>query len=70
MFILDEAYFEFSNNDSCLYLVSKYENIIVTRTASKAFCLASIRCGYLLASEKIIEKLSILYNPKSVNEFA
>jgi len=50
--------------------VTQYENLIVTRTASKAFCLASIRCGYLLAHKNTIEKILLLYNPKSVNEFA
>jgi len=70
VFILDEAYFEFGDGSSCLSLILKYQNIIVTRTASKAFCLASIRCGYLFAHEKIIEGLLVIYNPKSVNEFA
>ena len=70
MFILDEAYFEFGDGSSCLSLVLKHQNIIVTRTASKAFCLASIRCGYLFAHEKTIEGLLVIYNPKSVNEFA
>lgn len=70
VFILDEAYYEFGNGSSCLPLALKYQNIIVTRTASKAFCLASIRCGYLFAHEKTVEGLLIIYNPKSVNEFA
>ena len=70
IFILDEAYFEFGDGTTCLGLTLKYPNIIVTRTASKAFCLASIRCGYLFAHEKTIESLLSIYNPKSVNEFA
>jgi histidinol-phosphate aminotransferase len=46
------------------------ENVVVTRTFSKAFCLAAVRCGYLVAHPNTIEALRAYYNPKSVNEFA
>ena len=50
LFIIDEAYYEFSNK-TCVSLVKKYNNIIVTRTFSKAFSLASIRLGYICSNE-------------------
>lgn len=65
IFLLDEAYFEFSGV-SCAGLVDSYPNIIVTRTFSKAFGMAGFRVGYLLAHPKVIKHLSKLHNPKSV----
>ena len=50
--LLDEAYVEFSK-ESLVRLVKKYENLIVTRTFSKAFGLAGVRMGYALSDPKI-----------------
>lgn len=69
LFIIDEAYYEFSKK-SCTYLVSKYKNIIVTRTFSKAFSLASIRLGYICADETLIDQINKIRNTKEVNSFA
>ncbi len=48
MFIVDEAYYEFGAVDpqtkeliTCVHLAAKLKNVIVTRTFSKAFCLAA-----------------------------
>ena len=65
IFLLDEAYFEFSGITSAR-LVDEYPNIIVTRTFSKAFALAGMRVGYLLAHPSVVKDLSKLHNPKSV----
>lgn len=77
IFIVDEAYHEFAKLDentnmpiTCTNLVSKFTNVIVTRTFSKAFCLASVRCGYVVAHPNTIELLKVRYNPKSVNSLA
>lgn len=69
LFIIDEAYYEFSKK-SCTYLTSKYNNIIVTRTFSKAFSLASIRLGYICAGEDLINQINKIRNTKEVNSFA
>jgi len=69
LFIIDEAYYEFSKNTSS-DLVTKYNNIIITRTFSKAFGLASLRIGYILASKEKIEFLNKIRNVKSVNQIA
>ena len=47
LFIVDEAYYEFAKQ-SCSYLVVSHKNLIVTRTFSKAFGLASVRLGYCM----------------------
>ncbi len=69
LFIIDEAYYEFSHV-TCSDLVLKYDNIIVTRTFSKAFGLASLRIGYALGSKDKISFLNKIRNVKSVNAIA
>jgi histidinol-phosphate aminotransferase len=54
--ILDEAYVEFSGR-SHLRLVEDYENLVVTRTFSKAWRLAGARIGYLVAQPRIVEEI-------------
>ncbi|MFV4844890.1 pyridoxal phosphate-dependent aminotransferase [Edwardsiella tarda] len=65
LFVIDEAYIEFSV-DSCSTLLAKYQNMIVSRTFSKAFALANFRIGYLLASEVIIDVINKIRNAKNV----
>ena len=69
LFIIDEAYYEFSNK-TCSKLTKKYDNIIVTRTFSKAFSLASIRLGYICADHNLINQINKIRNTKEVNSFA
>ena len=55
LLVVDEAYAEFSDNDSAVKLISEFPNIVVVRTMSKAFALAGARVGYLVANPKIVE---------------
>ena len=66
LFLLDEAYNEFAGPSS-KDLVLKYDNIIVTRTLSKAFAMANFRIGYLLASEENIAAIGKIRNPKNIS---
>lgn len=68
LFLIDEAYAEFSGI-SCKHLVLKYENILISRTMSKAFALANFRFGYLIASKNNIEYISSIRNPKNITTF-
>ena len=49
--LVDEAYFLF-NDESVVDWVDQYNNLIVTRTFSKAFGLAGLRVGYLVSAPK------------------
>lgn len=69
MFLLDEAYCEFSGM-TVKDLVLKYKNILVSRTMSKAFGLANFRFGYLLSCVDNIELISKIRNPKNITTFA
>jgi histidinol-phosphate aminotransferase len=55
LLIVDEAYAEFSKESSAVTLISKFENLVVVRTMSKAFALAGARVGYLIGNSKIVE---------------
>jgi histidinol-phosphate aminotransferase len=69
MFVVDEAYSEYSKI-SAKGLVGKYDNILITRTMSKAFGLANFRFGYLIASADNVRMVSKIRNPKNVSTFA
>ena len=67
--ILDEAYFEFAQNeddypDSMDY---RYDNVITLRTFSKAYGLSGIRVGYGFAHEDLITNLSKVKLPFEPN---
>ena len=66
--VIDEAYIDFSSQDSWLGKLNKYPNLIITQTLSKAFGLAGIRLGICYASEEIIEVLNRIKPPYNVNE--
>lgn len=55
--VIDEAYVDFANF-SIYNLVKKYENLIVLRTFSKAYGLAGLRLGYMIASPEIAKPIS------------
>jgi histidinol-phosphate aminotransferase len=67
--VVDEAYFEFCGVTVSL-LTKRYPNAIALRTFSKAFGLAGLRLGYVLASPELARVLRRVVNPKSVTMFA
>jgi histidinol-phosphate aminotransferase len=69
MFLIDEAYFEFSE-ETMAKEVLIFENILITRTFSKAFALANFRAGYLMADRKRIIEISKISNPKNISTYA
>ncbi len=50
--VLDEAYAEFAK-ETLIELTSKYDNLVVLRTFSKAFGLAGFRVGYMVANARV-----------------
>jgi histidinol-phosphate aminotransferase len=66
--LVDEAYMDFTGEaHSMKHAVNTYSNLIVTRTFSKAYGLAGARLGYLFTSKNIIDDLSRVKTPYSVN---
>lgn len=71
--VYDEAYLEYVERDdapSGLALLDQYPNVIVTRTFSKAYGLAALRVGYLLAHPDVVSLLSRIRAPFNVNELS
>lgn len=66
--VVDEAYIDFSKDESWLSQLEKYPNLIVTQTLSKAYGLAGIRLGICYASEEIIGVLNKIKPPYNVNQ--
>ncbi len=68
---VDEAYIEFSEQESMANLIDRYDNLVVTRTMSKARGLAGARVGYAYANEEIIQlfnKVKPPYNISALNQ--
>lgn len=68
---LDEAYMEFGD-ESLIDEVMDYDNLLIVKTVSKAFSLAGIRMGYIVANEDIItsiEKVRAPYNLNSLSTY-
>lgn len=73
MVVFDEAYNEFvraKDYRPAQELMSKYSNICVIRTLSKAYGLAGLRVGILVAKPEEIELVNRVRNPFNVNELA
>lgn len=64
----DEAYAEFSEQ-TAIPLLAEFDNLIVSRTFSKAFSMAGLRFGYFVAGVPLIEQLSKVNLPYNVNLF-
>jgi histidinol-phosphate aminotransferase len=67
--VVDEAYFEFAGI-TALDRIRRYDNLIVTRTFSKAMGLAGLRLGCLFACKTLADALRKAQPPYSVNNAA
>jgi len=66
LIVADEAYIEFCPELTQTDLIDDHENLVITRTLSKAFALASIRCGFTLAQSSVIKMMSKVIAPYPV----
>lgn len=69
LFVIDEAYIEFSDEPS-FYDLTTYQNIIITRTFSKAFGLAGLRLGYVIGDGSLLRVLNKIRNGKNISMLA
>jgi histidinol-phosphate aminotransferase len=67
--LIDEAYFEFSEI-TVLPWIRKYSNLFVSRTFSKVYGMAAMRCGCLFSGAQNVAWLKKAQSPYSVNTMA
>ncbi len=67
--MVDEAYFEFSRHTMRPHM-TRHPNLILLRTFSKAFSLAGLRVGYLLAHPDVVCEFMKVRQPYSVDAFS
>ncbi|MDA0978770.1 MAG: histidinol-phosphate transaminase [Proteobacteria bacterium] len=68
--VLDEAYFEYVEEPDYpngLSLIDQYDNLVVTRTFSKAYGLAGLRIGYAVSHPQIADLMNRVRQPFNVN---
>ncbi len=71
--LLDEAYYEFVTDESSvdgIPLLSRYPNLVVLRTFSKAYGLAALRIGYAVGPERVLDAARSAAIPLSVTDAA
>lgn len=61
--MIDEAYIEFAEQRSMTQVINQWPNLVVLRTLSKAYGLAGLRCGVVIAQAPLIEKLRLMLPP-------
>jgi histidinol-phosphate aminotransferase len=64
--VVDEAYIEFSGDRSLTTELSRFSNLVVLRTLSKAYGLAGARVGSLIAAPEIVALLGKVIPPYSI----
>ena len=71
--VLDEAYLEYVDNadyPNGVSLLPRYPNLLVTRTFSKIYGLASLRVGYAVSAPETADLLNRVRQPFNVNSLA
>src|SRR5438874_564690 len=73
MILVDEAYFHYADSpqyETTIQLVKDHPNLIVSRTFSKIYGMAGLRCGYCVAQKETLEQLRAHQMCDSVNIMA
>ena len=71
--VLDEAYDEYLDDElksEAFSWIAKYENLLISRSFSKAYGLAGLRLGYGVSSVDLIEVMNRIRQPFNVNNLA
>ena len=73
MILVDEAYFHYADSpdyESVIPLVKEHPNLVVSRTFSKIYGMAGLRCGYCVAQKQTIDRMRSNQMWDSVNIMA
>ncbi|GAC1369004.1 MAG: threonine-phosphate decarboxylase CobD [Hymenobacter sp.] len=71
VFVLDEAFIEFTASiATAVPLLAWFDNLLIMRSMTKAYAIPGLRLGYVVASEKLIARLTPGKAPWTVNVLA
>lgn len=71
LIVVDEAYVEFAPaGSSAAPLIHRHPNLLISRSFSKAYGLAGLRCGYLLAARQLLGPIRKVRNGKNLSMMA
>ena len=71
VFVLDEAFIEFTTHiQTAIPLLARFDNLLILRSLTKAYAIPGLRLGYVVASEKLIDRLTHGKAPWTVNALA
>lgn len=65
--VVDEAYIDFSSQESMTTLLDEYPNLIVLQTLSKAYGLAALRLGLAFAHKSVMQIFANVKYPYNIN---
>ena len=65
--IVDEAYIDFSSENSLLELIGEFPNLIIVQTLSKAYGMAGLRVGMAIANRDWISALNSIKPPYNIS---
>jgi histidinol-phosphate aminotransferase len=65
MLLLDAAYADFARDPKAATIVPEYDNVVLTRTFSKAYCLAGLRLGYVIGHPVVLDYVDRFLVPGS-----
>jgi len=71
--VVDEAYIDFSGEESGVTLIDKYDNLLIVQTFSKSRSLAGIRLGMGFGNAKLIaalERIKFSFSPYNIDRTA
>ncbi len=66
--VVDEAYMDFSDEDSCIEWIDRFPNLVVLQTFSKAWGLAGARLGMAFSNAEMISWLNKIKLPYNINQ--
>jgi len=71
LFAVDEAFIDFTEGVySVASLMARFPNLLVMRSLTKIYAIPGLRLGYLLAREEVVESLTNIKQPWTVNTLA
>ncbi len=71
LFVVDEAFIDFTEGaESATSLLARFSNLLIMRSLTKTYAIPGLRLGYLLTREEVVESLTNIKQPWTVNTLA